>query len=790
MHAHRDRVLRRRVVELGALHAGRVDQPPLWAGQVLLLGAVMTSEPGEAANDLFISDVLFDAMPQLGWSARADGFIDRYNRQWYEYTGTTYEQMQGWGWQVVHDPTMLPLVIARWGESLAAGKPFEMTFPLRGRDGMFRWFLTRVNPIRDASGAVVRWVGINTDIDEQKRAAQATEDERDGFFELSLELLGIASIDGYFKRLNLAWEHTLGWTREELMSKGWLEFVHPDDRDATIAAGERLASGAALVRFRNRYVCKDGTHRWLEWSCLPVPARGLIYAAARDATAEHHAELALREMAESVATPLDSIGDGVIATDVTGAIERMNLVAQQLTGWTLDEARGRASTEVFKLLDASTQSSLMSPVERCLREGTEVPVADSCAPIRKPGGGQIRGAVLVFRDISAERDAAILHAQYEQKLVLADRMVSVGTLAAGVAHEINNPLTYVMANVELAIEEIHALSGGSASGRMKDLAEILTEAREGAARITKIVRGLKTFSRVDAERSSVVQVTPVIELAINMAFNEIRHRARLVKDFGPIPDVDGDDARLGQVFINLLVNAAQALPEGATDTNEIRISTTTDSRGRAVVEVRDSGPGIAPAVMKRIFDPFFTTKPVGVGTGLGLAICHNIVTGMGGEISVSSVAGTGTTFRVELPPSSGLATPRDSRRGASAVASLPRGRVLVVDDEVGVGMAVRRVLRQHDVTVVTSATDALGLLDRGEEYDVILSDLMMPEMSGMEFYAALERRHPRMVSRVVFVTGGAFTPEAEAFVERVPNESIEKPVDFQALREAVQRFVK
>lgn len=636
-------------------------------------------------------------------------------------------------------------------------------------------------------------------------ARRAAEGDRDQFFELSLDLLCIAGFDGHFQKVNRAWTTTLGWSASELCSAPWLDFVHPEDRESTIAAGGELMSGAPVTRFTNRYRTKDGRYRALKWQAAPSIHRASIYAVVHDVTDELAAKEALRDLAESLATTLHSIGDGVIATDVRGGVVRMNPAAQQLTGWTEGEAKGRPIEDVFKIVNNDTRLPLESPVVRSLREGrvvalesqalllrrdgTTIPVADSCAPIRT-GAREVSGAVLVFRDQTGEVSAATERAKFEQKLIFADRMASVGTLAAGVAHEINNPLTYVMANVENALEEIQAISGGSASGRMKDLEEVLTEARDGVSRIAKIVRGLKTFSRADEERRSVVDLVPVLELSINMAFNEIRHRARLVKDYGKLPLVNADDARLGQVFINLLVNAAQALPEGRTDENEIRIVTSTDDAGWAVVEVRDTGPGIAAAHLARIFDPFFTTKPVGVGTGLGLAICHNIVTDVGGRITVDSELGKGTVFRVVLPPSSSSTLSESASAQLPRAAAAPRATVLLVDDEPAVGLAVRRVLRSHDVTTVTSAKEALAHLAGGKEFDVILSDLMMPGMSGMDLHAVLAREHPKMASRVVFCTGGAFTPQASAFLDEVANERLEKPFNLKQLREMVQKFVK
>ena len=340
-----------------------------------------------------------------------------------------------------------------------------------------------------------------------------------------------------------------------------------------------------------------------------------------------------------------------------------------------------------------------------------------------------------------------------------------------------------MANLSSMLE---ALGAAPHSQLISEVTELAIEAREGAERIRKIVRGLKTFSRAEEERRSVIEVQPLLELAINMTFNEIRHRGRLVKEYGKVPPVEADEARLGQVFINLLINAAQALPEGDTTANEVHIATSTDANGRAVIEVSDNGAGIPAKAIARIFDPFFTTKPVGIGTGLGLSICHNIVTGLGGEISVQSAEGRGTVFRIALPAAAtvqGNASTTAEPAPKAACAS-----VLVVDDERSIGVALGRVLRGHDVTIVTSAKEALALIYAGKHFDVILSDLMMPEMSGMEFYDELARRAPQLVERVVFISGGAFTPTANAFFDRVPNVRIEKPFDPQSVRALVQRF--
>jgi signal transduction histidine kinase len=258
-------------------------------------------------------------------------------------------------------------------------------------------------------------------------------------------------------------------------------------------------------------------------------------------------------------------------------------------------------------------------------------------PVTFEGGEAI---MAITRDLT-ER----MHIQ--QRLRIADRMASVGMLAAGVAHEINNPLAYVTANLGYLGEALKRLDPGTIDNAA-ELGDVLEEAHEGCERIRQIVRDLKMFSREDEAPSRPVELKRVLESSINMAWNEIRHRARLVKDFTEVPPVLAKESRLGQVFLNLLVNAAQAIPEGGADRNEIRVTLRSEA-DRVLVEVRDTGSGIPPETLPRIFDPLFTTKPVGIGTGLGLSISHSIVRGMGGEITVDSVIGKGTTFTVSLP---------------------------------------------------------------------------------------------------------------------------------------------
>jgi PAS domain S-box-containing protein len=399
------------------------------------------------------------------------------------------------------------------------------------------------------------------------------------------------------------------------------------------------------------------------------------------------------------------------------------------------------------------------------------------------GGGNPVRMVGTAQDITERRNA-------EARLVFADRMASVGTLAAGVAHEINNPLSYVISHLDLIAEDLHADSSRPSQDEARSaVIEMINAARDGAERVRRIVRSLKTFSRADEDRRALLDVRRVVDLSIDMTYTEIRYRARLVKDYADVPPVDADESRLAQVFINLLINAAHAIPEGQPESNEIRVCTRTDSSGRAVVEVHDTGCGMVTETLRHIFDPFFTTKPVGAGTGLGLSICHGIVTALGGTIGAQSEPGKGSLFRLVLPPGRLAPPPVEAPSAVSRPTPRRRGRVLVIDDEAMVGAAVARILRDQEVIVATMASDGLARLVAGERFDVILCDVMMPQMTGMDLHAEVSRTSPDLLDHIVFMTGGAFTPVARAFLDRVPNVRVDKPFNAQNLRAIVDRFL-
>ncbi len=393
------------------------------------------------------------------------------------------------------------------------------------------------------------------------------------------------------------------------------------------------------------------------------------------------------------------------------------------------------------------------------------------------------------------------HRELQARLEQGDRLNSLGTLAAGIAHEINNPLAYVLLNLDFAREQLAEHAGGPDGARWAEVRDALNRASEGAGKIRGIVDGLRTFSRPERETVGPLRVADVLEATLRMVENELRLQAHLVKTFEPVPDVLANEGRLAQVFLNLLMNALQALPEGRWEHNEIRVAVRPSPAGAVVVEVQDNGPGIPESVRGRIFEPFYTTKAIGVGTGLGLAICHGIVTSLGGTLSVTSEPGHGSLFRVELPaaPSAGdadvVAAPASgvisgavsSALDAPVPLATARRRILVIDDEPWVCASLARLLAgEGDVVTLTSARTALDYAISGERFDVILCDLMMPGMDAPALYDELCRVAPALTKRMIFMSGGAFTARARNFLERVSNQRVDKPFEVAALRTLVR----
>lgn len=354
-----------------------------------------------------------------------------------------------------------------------------------------------------------------------------------------------------------------------------------------------------------------------------------------------------------------------------------------------------------------------------------------------------------------ERDVA------NEALTHAERLAAVGQLAAGVGHEINNPLTVVQVNLEL-------LHDDAIQGRGPD-ATLVTEALDGVHRISRVVADLRTYALPESEHRELVTLASVVRSARKLASHRLRHVASVEEDLAELAPVRVDAVRLSQVFVNLLVNAGQALEEARHAEPRIVIRGRMRGDDRAAIEVVDNGVGIPADALARLSEPYFSSRHSRGGTGLGLFVARNLVTSFDGVLEFESQVGRGTTARVILPTVGDAPSVRTPSEITPLPVALPvpppaRRRALIIDDEPLIVRSVSRQLASFEVTTCVDPQQALTLLESPAPFDVILCDLMMPGLSGAELHGALSLSRPDRLPRMLFMTGGAVTASAESFL--------------------------
>lgn len=395
------------------------------------------------------------------------------------------------------------------------------------------------------------------------------------------------------------------------------------------------------------------------------------------------------------------------------------------------------------------------------------------------------------REALAEREVAEharLLAVEDARLLRADRLSSMGILAAGIGHEINNPLSYVLANLEFSLEALPSLAKEDHPER-QEVEDVLTEALSGVHRIRLIVRDLRSFAQTNHDNTPQrFPVERAMRSALSLTRGQLRQKAQLTLNFADDRfTVVGEEHRLVQVFVNLLLNANHAIQSPQATDSQILVSIERlDSD--VLVRVRDTGPGVSTANQLRIFEPFFTTRVQGKGTGLGLSVSLGIIRDMHGAIELESEEGAGATFTVRLPIGAA-----ESDADSEVTDALPEIstclRILIVDDEKLVGAALARVLDQHSVVVVQSA-EAAQQQFLNERFEVVFCDLMMPGTSGIDLYRGVREQRPDQALRFVFITGGVFSEDAQAFITQTDQPLVHKPLMRSTVLSAVVAIIE
>jgi PAS domain S-box-containing protein len=587
--------------------------------------------------------------------------------------------------------------------------------------------------------------------------------------------------------LNHATEELLGFPRAEIVARGFWSFVPVSETSAVREVqaarrrGEEVARTykASLLHRSGRTVPIEAAIGTITLNGTPAMVLFLI-----DISARRAAEEALRRSQALFQQVVTNAPDGiyilrwpiVLYANPAGARILEFEHAEEVAGLNITERMSpdELSIAVERLRRSREGGHLREPYQYRGRNptGKEFAIEISSIPIDFDGGP----AVLAFARDVTERNVMLA------RLREAEKLAAVNALAAGVAHEINNPLGYVLLNLEFLERELPELGGDPQ--RTEALQRRLTDTRHGAERVKNIVRDLQALTRKDEGIRGPVELDQVIDHTVKLVQRTLQKPVSIVTQFERVPCVLGNLTRIEQLFWNLLINAAHAVSDIERADCSVRVALVACNDGRVLAEISDNGCGMSEPVLARAFEPFFTTKPLGVGAGLGLAICKRIVDDLGGQITLQSRPLEGTTVRVYLPRCEQTS---DSR----ARAAKRRGRVLVVDDERAVAESLDYALRdEHDVDTAAGAHEARAAFDSGRDYDVVLCDLAMPVESGADLYAYARAHYPALAQRFVFMTGGAFTQKSVNFLEASQRPHIDKPFELDRLRALVDLLVE
>jgi len=654
-----------------------------------------------------------------------------------------------------------------------------------------------LNPIQTEQRIVV--VSTIVDITERKRA----EEENRNFFTLSLDMLCIAGFDGYFKKLSPSWEKTLGFTVEELCTKPFLEFVHPEDREKTIAEAQKLSTGIDVISFENRYLCKNGSYKWILWNAASSLKEELIYASARDVTEKKRAEKETKKLMEQALVEselkyrelVDEVNDGYYITDKEGVMTFVNSALTKILGYKHpEELIGRNFMELL----SPDMAQEVKAYYRNLMEGKKVEEF-SISKIIRPDGkevylevkpvpthkdSKIAGSKGIIRDITERK-------QLEQQLRQSQKMEAVGRLAGGIAHDFNNLLTVIIGYSQI----IH--------NRLPEddpLRKDAEEVRKSAMRAASLTKQLLAFSRKQVLQPKKMNLNNVVTETEKMLGRVIGENIELVTVTSPmLGSVMADPGQIEQVIMNLVVNARDAMEEGGKltiettnvilDENYARLNPGAKPGHYAMLAVTDSGSGMDNETLSHLFEPFFTTKAPGKGTGLGLSTVYGIIKQSGGYISAYSEVNKGTSFKVYLPLVSGTPQAAEANKTGKIVYK-PSETILLAEDEETVRTLAVRILSDQGYMVLETGDplQAIQIMQNHKgKIDLVITDIIMPGMTGLGLVQRIQITHPDV--KVLYISGYTDTAMLHQGVLESDTAFLQKPFTPQALLKKVREVI-
>lgn len=740
-------------------------------------------------NLMALSDEQFrqlaSSLSSVVWSMSTSGarFV---SPRWSEITGRTESQLQDDGWIATIHEDDRSLVRRELRQSLAHGCHFQADFRLALRDGSHHWFRARAEPTRGRHGDIVGWIGLASNIDDQKEAEQALlENER--WLRMVIKASRVGTIDHDVTTGAIVVSptilHLFGLAEGTVLSFDMVaDRIHPDDRaafDAAVARAVQPSSNGA-VDLVSRVVRPQGQIVWANtrgtylFEGDGADRRAVRFIGVASDITEHMRDLSERAMAGAIIT---SSRDAIIAVTPDAIVTHWNGAAERIFGYTAAEMIGQP---VIRLVPDDERASCLEKIAAVLSGGqvvgyaatrlskTGVPIAVSVTlSIIRDESGRATGVSSILRDVRQQKEL-------EAQVVQAQKMEAVGLLAGGVAHDLNNTLTAILVGLELT--ELELPTTETTRSRLQEMRRACLDSAQLIRQLLAVARRQVINPQACSVNRAVAGLSPMLRRLIGA---DIAYTTELDATRGAYVD----PAQLNQVLLNLSVNARDAMPHGGW----LTIRSMDDPTGdRVLITVEDSGCGMSPETLARIYEPFFTTKEPGRGTGLGLSTTYGIVAQCGGTIEVTSTVDVGTRFTIALPAIEEPTYPLTT--SSERVMVEGNETILVVEDDKVVREVVARVLEQRGYRVVEAlcGTDALIAIEHlSSPVDLVLSDVVMPGMSGVELLSAVRARYPKM--RAVFMSG--YSEQAIAtYGEIVPGTALlQKPFQPSALAAAVRR---
>ncbi len=722
------------------------------------------------------------AMPNHVWTAPPSGLLDWFNERVAEYSGREPQELLGTGWIDIVHPDDREAAGTQWQAALGAGEPYQTEFRIRNAAGDYRWHLVRALPIHSDEGEIVRWIGTNTDIHEQKLAEVETVRDRDRLWRLSQELMLVCDYAGLITAVNPSAERLLGWSEHEMVGKFLADFIHPDDLARTALEVGKLAEGATTLAFENRYRCKDGGYRLLDWTA--VPDAGRIHGIGRDITEERRLTRD-RDRIWNLSPVLK------VVMSRAGVISAVNPSWTQVLGWLPDETIGR---DIVEFVEATDRDGAKTRLDRL---GASSSIMQSQSVLLTRDGGRRRiswtsvpdgETIYAFgRDITAETEAAAALASSEAALRQAQKMEAIGQLTGGVAHDFNNLLQVVSGNLQLLSRDI---AGNDKASRR------IHNAMEGVARGSRLASQLLAFGRRQPLAPKVIDLGKLIrgmDEMLRRALGEAIEIESVVA--GGLWNTLVDPGNVENALLNLAINARDAMEGSGKLTIEAGNAVLDTAYARAhpdvvpgryvMLAVTDTGSGIPADIVDKVFDPFFSTKPEGKGTGLGLSMVYGFVKQSGGHVKIYSEIGEGTTIRLYLPRSAHAEDELVTQDSGPITGGTET--ILVAEDDKGVRDTVIETLTDlgYRVLQAPDANSALAIVESGIPIDLLFTDVVMP--GPMKSTELARRAVERLPSLSVLFTSG-YTENSIVHEGRLDEgvELLSKPYSLEQLARKVR----